>query len=76
VVRIAATIFVEREGQKAILIGAGGAQLKQIGVAARGEIELLLGRKVYLELFVRVRSNWREDPRFVAEVDWRSKVGT
>jgi GTP-binding protein Era len=73
--RISATIHVERDGQKAILIGAGGTMLKQIGIAARTEAEHLLGRKIYLELFVKVRPNWREDPQFLNEIDWRSMAG-
>ncbi len=73
--RIYATIYVEREGQKAIVIGAGGARLKQIGTAARTEAERLLGRKIYLELFVKVKPNWREDPQFLSEIDWRSMAG-
>jgi len=70
-VKIAATVYVEKPGQKAILIGAGGAALKKIGTLARLELERLLGRKVFLQLFVKVRSGWREDPEFVASVDWR-----
>lgn len=56
--RIAATIWVEREGQKAIVIGEGGSRLKQIGTAARKEIEKLLAGRVYLELWVKVRADW------------------
>ncbi|MFH0993539.1 MAG: KH domain-containing protein, partial [bacterium] len=54
-----ATIIVERAGQKAIVIGARGAMLKKIGTAAREDIEALVGRKVYLELFVKVEADWR-----------------
>ena len=72
---IAAEIFVERDGQKGILIGAGGQMLKQIGTRARKEIEEMLGRKVYLELHVKVREQWREDRRFLSELDWRKMVG-
>jgi GTPase len=57
-VRISATIVVERDSQKGIVIGKGGARLKQIGTEARREIERLLGAKVYLELFVRVEPGW------------------
>ena len=70
--RIAATIFVEKPGQKAILIGAGGAMLKKIGTLARQDMERAFGRKVFLETFVKVRSNWREDPGFLAVTDWRA----
>ena len=71
-VHIMASIVVEREGQKAIIIGAGGLMLKQVGTLARQELEHVIGRKVYLELFVKVRSNWRQDPGFVKAIDWRS----
>jgi GTPase len=70
--RIAATIYVERDGQKAIIIGSKGSMLKAIGTAARLELEELLGRKVHLELFVKVRNNWRESPEFLNELDWRT----
>jgi len=60
---IGATIHVERESQKGILIGERGKMLKEIGRLAREEIEALLGAKVFLELWVKVEKNWREDPR-------------
>jgi GTP-binding protein Era len=60
---IDATIHVERESQKAILIGKDGHMLKQIGSTARLDMERLLGCRVYLGLFVRVQKNWRRDPR-------------
>jgi GTP-binding protein Era len=60
-VRIEASLYVERDGQKAILIGRGGEMLKAIGTEARREIEDFLGAKVYLGLFVKVRPDWRED---------------
>ena len=72
--RIAATIYVERPGQKAILIGAGGAALKKIGTLARKELEQIYGRKVFLQTFVKVRAGWRQDPAFLTAVDWRSMV--
>jgi GTP-binding protein Era len=75
-VRIAATIYVERPGQKAILIGAGGALLKKMGTLARREIETLVGKKVFLQTFVKVRPNWRQDPEFLAATDWRGMSGT
>ena len=74
--RIAATIYVERPGQKAILIGAGGALIKKIGTLARREIETLVGKKVFLQTFVKVRPNWRQDPEFLAATDWRGMAGT
>ena len=58
---MAADIVVERETQKAILIGAKGAALKQVGEAARASIEKHLDQPVYLELFVKVRRDWRND---------------
>jgi len=72
--RIAAVIFCERDGQKRILIGHRGEMLKKIGTAARIEIEKMLGIKVYLELFVKVRQNWRESPGFVDELDCRRQL--
>lgn len=74
--RIMATIVVERPGQKAIIIGSRGAMLKQIGTRARLEIETLLGRKIFLELFVKVREGWRENPQFLEDLDWRSTMGS
>lgn len=73
--RIAATIYVERDGQKAIIIGSKGAMLKKIGTAARHEIERHLGRKAFLELTVKVRENWRESPEFLNQLDWRNIIG-
>jgi GTP-binding protein Era len=72
--RIAAAIYCEREGQKAILIGKGGQKLKDIGTAARLELEGLLGKKVFLELFVKVKPGWRESAAFVDELDWRRQL--
>jgi GTP-binding protein Era len=62
-VRITATIHVERDSQKGIVIGRGGRKLKDIGQAAREDIERLLGTRAYLELFVRVQKNWTQDTR-------------
>jgi GTP-binding protein Era len=73
--KIAATIYVERDGQKAIVIGAGGAALKKIGTLARYEIEKIVGHKVFLELFVKVQKGWRENPEFLNAIDWRSMRG-
>ena len=72
--RIAATIFVERDGQKAIIIGKGGQMLKKIGSAARFEIEKRLATKVFLELFVKVEPGWRDSPAFVETLDWRRQL--
>lgn len=73
-IKIAAAIYCEREGQKGILIGKGGQKLKEIGTAARMEIEELLGKKVFLELFVKVKPGWRQSAAFVEELDWRRSV--
>jgi GTP-binding protein Era len=61
--RVRALVYVETESQKAIVVGKGGDMIKAIGSAARPEIELLLGRKVFLELQVKVRPKWRRDER-------------
>jgi GTP-binding protein Era len=61
VAEIAAVVWVERDGQKAIVIGAGGRRAKAIGSAARKEMENLLGRRVFLKLWVRVRAGWSDD---------------
>ncbi len=73
--KIAATIYVEKAGQKAILIGAGGAALKKIGTLARYEMEKTFERKIFLQTFVKVKPNWRQDPEFLAAIDWRSMRG-
>ena len=72
--RIAATVYVERDGQKKIVVGRGGEMIKRIGTEARIEIEKLLGTKVFLELFVKVRPNWRESRQFLEELDWRKQL--
>ena len=72
--RIAATIYCERDGQKAILIGRQGQMLKKIGTQARLEIEAMLGAKVFLELFVKVRAGWRNSREFVEGLDWRRQL--
>ncbi len=69
-IRIRATIYVDREGQKGILIGRGGNSLKNIGTAARKELETILGTKIFLELYVKVLKNWRENPQIVRQLDW------
>jgi GTP-binding protein Era len=74
VTRIAAMIYCERDGQKGILVGKGGQMLKKIGTAARLQIEKMLEKRVFLELFVKVRENWRESHEFVEELDWRRQV--
>jgi GTP-binding protein Era len=73
--RITATIYVERPGQKTILIGEKGQLLKKIGTEARQAIERRLSHKVFLSLFVKVKPRWREDPEFLDSIDWRAMVG-
>jgi len=58
-----AVLYVERDSQKGIVIGKGGARLREVGSAARGQIEKLLGTKVYLDLRVKVAKNWQRDPK-------------
>lgn len=70
---IAATIFVERESQKGIVIGEGGKMLKSIGSAARKEIEEMGGRKVFLELRVKVSKDWRNDPNMLKQFGYGKK---
>jgi GTP-binding protein Era len=72
--RIAAAIYCEREGQKAILIGKGGSKLKEIGTAARRQIESLIGTRVYLELHIIVEPGWRESRSFVESLNWRNQL--
>jgi GTP-binding protein Era len=75
ITRIYATIRVEREGQKAIVIGAGAAMIKQIGTLARQEMERLFGVKIFLDLHVRVAPGWRENRAFLNALDWRTMAG-
>lgn len=72
-VRIEASVLVERGSQKGIVIGKGGAMLKAVGTAARREIEAFLATKVYLGLFVKVREGWREDARILEEMGLRDR---
>ena len=71
-VRIYATVLVEREGQKGILIGRGGAMIKRVGTLARQEMEALLGHKIYLDVRVKVQPKWREKAAFLDALDWRT----
>ena len=69
-IKIYATIFVERDSQKPIVIGKQGAMIKRIGTEARVELETILGAKVFLDLHVSVHERWREDERFLGELEW------
>jgi GTP-binding protein Era len=73
-VRIRAAIYVEREGQKGIVIGERGAMLKRIGTEARKDLEELLGVKIFLELQVKVLRDWRDKPALVRQMDWRVQL--
>jgi len=72
--RIHATLHVERDSQKKILIGHKGEMLKKIGTAARKELEALLGTKIFLEMFVKVVPDWRENIQKVRELDWHAQL--
>ena len=69
-IKIYATIFVERDSQKPIVIGKQGAMIKRIGTEARTELETILGARVFLDLHVSVHERWREDERFLGELEW------
>lgn len=71
--RIYCAVYVERPSQKGIVIGRGGARLKQIGAEARRDIERLVGHRVYLELFVKVEEGWRDSPRALGEMGIEEK---
>ena len=72
-VHIRATIMVERDSQKGIVIGKGGAMLKKIGTLARKDIELMLGDKVFLETWVKVKKNWRDKKLDLADFGYNEK---
>lgn len=69
-ISIYATIYVERPSQKPIVIGKQGSMIKRIGTEARQELETILGAKVFLDLHVSVHEGWREDERFLGELEW------
>jgi GTP-binding protein Era len=73
-VKIRATLYVEREGQKGILIGKGGETMKKIGTQARKDIESILGAHIFLELFVKVQPNWRQNSVLVRQLDWHRQL--
>jgi GTP-binding protein Era len=70
---VAATIFVERDSQKAILIGKGGQALKKLGEMARADLEQVLGTRVYLDLWVKVLKNWRTDARALKRLGYHRR---
>jgi GTP-binding protein Era len=72
--KIRATVYVEREGQKGILIGKGGETMKKIGTQARKDIEAFLGAHVFLELSVKVQPNWRQNSVLVRQLDWHRQL--
>lgn len=72
--RIRAAVYVERDGQKAILIGKAGETIKKIGTQARKELEILLGTHIFLELAVRVQPQWRQNPAVVRQLDWHRQL--
>jgi GTP-binding protein Era len=65
---ISATIYTDSDSAKKIIIGKGGSRIKSVGMAARRHIEEMLDRKVFLELFVKVKPGWQDDPRFLQEL--------
>ena len=69
-ISIWATIYVERDSQKGIVVGKQGSMIKRIGTEARMELENILGTKVFLDLRVGVHQGWREDERFLGELEW------
>ncbi|HUI43711.1 MAG TPA: GTPase Era [Terriglobia bacterium] len=73
ITRIHATIVVEKDSQRPIVLGAGGERIKQIGTEARRDLERLFPPKVFLELYVKVEPHWRENPALVAALDYRSE---
>ena len=74
ILRIHATLCVERASQKKILIGHKGEMLKKVGTQARKELEALLGTKIFLEMFVKVDPDWRENPMKVRELNWHTQL--
>lgn len=73
-IRIQATIIVERDSQKGIIIGKGGKMLKQIGIKARQDMEKMLGDKVYLELWVKVQKDWRDKQRTLDDFGYKKET--
>ena len=71
--RIGAVIYCEKKSHKGIIIGKEGKKLKGIGKSARLELEALLGTKVFLEIWVKVKENWRDNPFFISEFGYRKE---
>ena len=69
---ISAVVYVERIGQRGILVGKQGASIREVGIEARVDIEELLGRQVYLEIWVRERADWKNDINFIEEINYPS----
>jgi GTP-binding protein Era len=67
---IRVVILTERDGQKAIILGSKGSMIKEIGIQARKDIEEFVGEQIFLELFVKVRADWRQSPRWLKELDY------
>ncbi len=76
ITRIHATIVVEKDSQRPIVIGAGASRLKEIGTEARQELEKLFPPKVFLELYVKVEPQWRDNAALIAELDYRKEGGS
>jgi GTP-binding protein Era len=75
VTRLYCTIWVERDSQKPIVVGKGGAMVKAIGTAARAELERELDRRVHLELHVKVKADWRDNERLLDEIAAQNREG-
>jgi GTP-binding protein Era len=73
--RVFASILVDRESQRPIVVGAGGEMIKRIGIEARKDLEAMLGGRVYLDLHVKVRADWRDDDRLLDELGLRARRG-
>jgi GTPase len=73
-IKICATLYVEKDGQKGILIGQGGEMIKRIGTLARKDLESILGAHIFLELFVKVHPNWRQNSAVVRQLDWHRQL--
>jgi len=75
IIRVTAVIYVERPGQKGILIGKGGETLKKIGMFARLEMEASSANNSIWNCLFKVKPDWRESPEFLNEIDWRKMTG-